>query len=96
MQRVARFEHPEVREIAPTHHCVLRFRQRRPVRERGTEAVAVALIAVLEDADISRWPPAWALGDRRAGLWAVNGELAFPLEPGGAPGRWVATTCLAR
>jgi hypothetical protein len=96
MQRVARFEHPEVREVAPSHHCVLRFRQRRPVRERGAEAVAAALIAVLEDADISRWPPAWALSDRRTALWAVSGELAFPLEPGGAPGRWVATTCLAR
>ena len=47
MQRVARFEHPEVREVVPSHHCVVRFRQRRPVRERGSEAVAVALIAAL-------------------------------------------------
>ena len=96
MQRVARFEHPEVREVVPSHHCVVRFRQRRPVRERGSEAVAVALIAALEDADLSRWPPAWAISDRRTELWAVNGELAFPLERGGAPGRFVATTCLAR
>ena len=96
MQRVARFEHPEVREVVPSHHCVVRFRQRRPVRERGSEAVAVALIAALEDADLSRWPPAWAISDRRTELWAVNGELAFPLERGGSPGRFVATTCLAR
>ena len=96
MQRVARFEHPEVREVVPSHHCVVRFRQRRPVRERGSDAVAVALIAALEDADLSRWPPAWAISDRRTELWAVNGELAFPLERGGAPGRFVATTCLAR
>jgi hypothetical protein len=96
MQRIARQDHPEVREIVPSHHCVVRFRQRRPVRERGAEAVAEALIGVLEQADISRWPPAWAVRDRHTELWAVNGELAFPLEGGGAPGRFVATTCLAR
>jgi hypothetical protein len=96
MQRIARLDHPEVREIAPSHHCVVRFRERRPVRERGSEAVAEALIAALRDADISRWPPAWAVGDRQTELWAVNGELAFPLERGGAPGRFVATTCLSR
>jgi hypothetical protein len=96
MQRVARLDHPEVREVVPSHHCVVRFRQRRPVRERGAEAVAVALLEVLEGADVSRWPPAWAISDRRTELWAVNGELAFPLERGGAPGRYVATTCLSR
>ena len=96
MQRVAHLDHPEVREIAPSHHCVVRFRQRRPVRERGTEAVADALIAVLADADVSRWPPAWAASDRHTELWAVSGDLAFPLERGGAPGRFVATTCLSR
>jgi hypothetical protein len=32
MQRIARLSHPEVREIVPSHHCVVRFRQRRPVR----------------------------------------------------------------
>jgi hypothetical protein len=96
MLRVARLEHPEVREIVPSHHCVVRFRQRRPVRERGSQAVAEALILVLQDADVSRWPPAWAVNDRRTPMWAVNGELAFPLEPSGAPGRYVATTCLGR
>ncbi|MGZ5338442.1 MAG: hypothetical protein ACXWEE_02415 [Thermoleophilaceae bacterium] len=96
MQRVAQVDHPEVREIVPSHHCVVRFRQRRPVRERGSEAVAEALMAALRDADVSRWPPAWAVNDRYTELWAVNGELAFPLEPSGAPGRFVATTCLSR
>jgi hypothetical protein len=96
MQRVARIDHPEVREVVPSHHCVLRFRQRRPVRDRGSEAVAIALIAALEAADVSRWPPPWAVNDRHTALWAVSGELAFPLEFGGAPGRYVATTCLSR
>ena len=85
MQRVARFDHPEVREVVPSHHCVVRFRQRRPVRERGGEAVADALIVAVEDSHVTRWP-----------LWAVNDELAFPLERGGSPGRYVATTCLSR
>jgi hypothetical protein len=96
MQRVARLDHPEVREVVPSHHCVVRFRQRRPVRERGSEAVVDALIAVLADADVTRWPPGWAINDRDTELWAVNGELAFPLERSAAPGRYVATTCLAR
>jgi len=96
MQRVAQIHHPEVREIVPSHHCVLRFRQRRPVRERGTDAVADALIAALEDSDVSRWPPAWAVNDRATELWAVSGDLAFPLQRSGSPGRFVATTCLSR
>ena len=96
MRRVARLDHPEVREIVPSHHCVVRFRQRRPVLERGGEAVADALIAALEDSHVTRWPPAWAVSDQRTELWAVNGELAFPLERGGTPGRYVATTCLSR
>ena len=86
MQRIARIDHPEVREIVPSHHCVLAFAS--AARERaGAEAVAEALIAVLEGSDVSRWPPAWAMSDRRTDLWAVNGALAFPLERGGAPGR---------
>jgi hypothetical protein len=96
MQRVAYLDHPEVREVVPSHHCVLRFRQRRPVRERGTVAVTDALMDALRHADVSRWPPAWAVNDRYTELWAVSGELAFPLEPSGAPGRFVATTCLSR
>ncbi|MBA2630951.1 MAG: hypothetical protein H0U84_08010 [Thermoleophilaceae bacterium] len=96
MQRVARLDHPEVREVVASHHCVLRFRQRRPVRERGAEAVADALIEALEHSDVSGWPPAWALSDRAIGLWAVAADLAFPLERTDVPGRWLATTCLSR
>jgi hypothetical protein len=96
VKRVARIEHPEVHEIVPSHHCVVRFRQRRPVRERGAEAVAEALVAALEHADVSRWPPAWAVSDRYTELWAVNGSLAFPLERSDRHGRYVATTCLSR
>jgi hypothetical protein len=96
MQRVAQLDHPEVREVVPSHHCVVRFRQRRPVRERGGEAVAEALIAALEESHVTRWPPAWAVSDQYTDLWAVNEELAFPLERSGTPGRYVATTCLSR
>lgn len=53
-------------------------------------------MAALEDADVSRWPPAWAVSDRRTDLWAVNGSLAFPLERSDRHGRYVATTCLSR
>ena len=80
----------------PSHHCVVRFRQRRPVRERGADVVAEALVATLEHADVSRWPPAWAISDRHTDLWAVNGTLAFPLERSDRSGRYVATTCLSR
>ena len=96
MQRIARIDHPEVREIAPSHHCVIRFRQRHPIRAPGGEVVADALIATLEDADVSGRPPAWAVSDRRTELWAINGELAFPLERTDRPGRYLATTCLVR
>ena len=95
MQRIARIDHPEVHEIVPSHHCVVRFRQRRPVNQRGGEAVAEALIAALEDADVSRWPPGWAVSDRHTDLWAVSGKLAFPLERSERRGRYVATTCLS-
>lgn len=96
MQRVAHIDHPEVHEIVPSHHCVVRFRQRRPVRERGADVVAEALIVALQGADVSRWPPAWAVSDRRTELWAVNDQLAFPLERSSSHGRYVATTCLSK
>jgi hypothetical protein len=96
VQRVAYLHDPDVREVVPSHHCVVRFRQRRPVSERGVVAVADALIAALEDAHVTRWPPAWAVSDRHTELWAVSGSLAFPLQPSGAPGRYVALTCLGR
>ncbi|HEY6781401.1 MAG TPA: hypothetical protein VI111_10625 [Thermoleophilaceae bacterium] len=96
MQRVARTDHPEVREIVPSHHCVVRFRQRYPIRGPGGAVVADALIAALEDADVSGWPPAWAVSERRTPLWAVTDDLAFPLERTDRPGRYLATTCLTR
>jgi hypothetical protein len=36
------------------------------------------------------------VSDRHTELWAVSGELAFPLERTDRPGRWLATTCLSR
>lgn len=89
-------EHPEAREIVPSAHCVQRFRQRMPIREPGGHAVAVALRASLEAADVSGWPPAWAVSDRPAELWAVDRDLAYPLARTPTPGRWLAVTCLSR
>lgn len=93
---VAHTEHPEARELVPSDHCVLRFRQRSPVRAAGTAAVLDALLATLEAADVSGWPPGWAVSDRPARLWAVSGDCAFPLQPTSRPGRWLAVTCLRR
>jgi hypothetical protein len=92
----ARNESPEAPEIVPSAHCVKRFRERMPVRAPGLEDVATALLAALEDADVTRWPPGWAVTDRPAPLWAISGDLAFPLAPTGLPGRWLAVTCLRR
>ena len=92
----ARNESPEAPEIVPSAHCVKRFRERMPVRAPGIEEVAAALLAALEAADVTRWPPGWAVSDRPAPLWAISGELAFPLAPTGLPGRWLAVTCLRR
>lgn len=96
MNVVARTEHPEAPEIVASAHCVQRFRQRMPVREPGADAVATALRAALEDADVSRWPPAWAVSDRPSELWAATADLAFPLARTPMPGRWLAVTCLPR
>ncbi|HWI22310.1 MAG TPA: hypothetical protein VNT22_06810 [Baekduia sp.] len=96
MRRTARTEHPEAREIVPSAHCIARFRQRSPVREPGVDEVMTALIAALEDADISAWPPAWAVSDTPAPLWASTPELAFPLARTAEAGRWLAVTCLRR
>lgn len=92
----AHIEHPAVAEIVPSAHCVQRFRQRSPVRTAGIAAVAAALLAALETADVSAWPPAWAVSDRPAPLWAATGDLAFPLAPTDRRGRWLAVTCLRR
>ena len=93
---VARTDHPEAPEIVPSAHCVHRFRQRMPIRDPGTEVVAGALIAALEDSHISHWPPAWAVSDRSAELWAFTSDLAFPLARTSTRGRWLAVTCLPR
>lgn len=92
----ARIEHPEVAEIVPSAHCVQRFRQRSPVRAAGIAAVAASLLAALESADVSGWPPAWAVSDRSAPLWAATADLAFPLAPTDRRDRWLAVTCLRR
>jgi hypothetical protein len=92
----ARNDHPDATEIVPSAHCVRRFRERMPVRAPGLAEVARALLDALEAADITRWPPAWAVSDRPAVLWAIAGDLAFPLTPTDAPGRWLAVTCLRR
>jgi hypothetical protein len=93
---IARNESPEAPEIVPSAHCVKRFRERMPVRAPGLEEVAVALLAALEAADVTRWPPGWAVTDKPSPLWAISGDLAFPLAPTGLPGRWLAVTCLRR
>ncbi len=86
-------DHPEVRTIQPTWHCLLRFRQRvRPAV--GTDAALEGLTRTLRDADVSVWPPPWAAG-QEAPRWATSGPWAFPLVPGGQPGTWTAPTCLA-
>ncbi len=93
---VARTGHPEAPEIVPSDHCLVRFRARAPWRDAGVEAAAAALIASLEAADVSRWPPGWAVSDRDTERWAVDGDLAYPLTPTARPGRWLAVTCLRR
>ena len=86
--------HPEVASIQPTWHCLLRFRQRaRPAT--GTDGAIDALRATLADATVDVWPPPWAAG-QQAPRWAVAGPFAFPLEPDGAGGGWLAVTCLTR
>lgn len=96
LRRTARTGHPVAREIVPSDHCVVRFRQRSPIREPGSEVVMDALIEALEAADISSWPPAWAVSDTPAELWAATPDLAFPLTRTGEDGRWLAVTCLRR
>lgn len=90
--------HRDVREIVPSAHCVQRFRRRMPIRVAGIAPVAQALLDILEGADVTGWPPGWAVSDRSAALWAVGvgDELAFPLAPSGTDGRWIALTCLRR
>jgi hypothetical protein len=88
-------DHDEVRAIQPTWHCLLRFRQR-VVLPPGTDAAVAALRASLERTDLTRMAPGWIAGrDRGAQMWALDGDLAYPLTrgPGGV---WTAPTCLRR
>ena len=89
-------DHPEARAIVPSAHCVQRFRQRMPIRQPGSAQVLAGLREAFEHADISAWPPAWAVSDSPAELWAVHGDVAFPLARTAEPGRWLAVTCLRR
>jgi hypothetical protein len=92
----ARTGHPEAPEIVPSAHCVKRYRERMPVRSPGSDEVIAGLMAALEAADVTHWPPGWAVSDRPAVLWAISGDLAFPLTRTDVPGRWLAVTCLRR
>jgi hypothetical protein len=93
---VAHTEHPEARELVPSDHCLLRFRERMPVRAPGGSTPAALLLELLAEADIHGWPPGWAVSERPAPLWAVAADLAFPLACTPTPGRWLAVTCLRR
>lgn len=93
---VVHTEHPEARELVPSDHCLLRFRERMPVRAAGAQAPAAMLLEVLAEATITAWPPGWAVADRPARLWALADPLAFPLAPTASDGRWLAITCLRR
>ena len=87
--------HDEVRTIQPTWHCLLRFRQRVEL-EPGTDAAVEALRASLERADLTRMAPGWLAGrERETPMWAIDGDLAYPLSrgPGGV---WTAATVLKR
>ncbi len=79
-----------------SEHCVLRFRKRGRIRTPGIDAVGEALQHTFEEADITRWAPTWVDTNRQTQLWALHEDLAFPLTPAGAPGSWLATTCLVR
>jgi hypothetical protein len=94
--RVFRPDHPEVSEIIASEHCVLRFRKRRRIRAAGLDVLSDALHEAFEEADLTRWAPTWVDTDRRTEMWALLGDLAFPLAPSGEPGVWLATTCLVR
>jgi hypothetical protein len=87
---------PQAPEIVPSDHCVKRYRERMAVRTPGLDDVVTALVRTLEDAIITRWPPGWAVTDRPPDLWAIAGELAFPLASTDRPGRYLAVTCLRR
>jgi len=87
--------HDEVRAIQPTWHCLLRFRQRVSL-PAGTDAATTALRESLDRADLTRMAPSWIAGrDRGTQMWALDGDLAYPLTPGPG-GTWTAATVLSR
>lgn len=90
----ARTGDPLAPEIVPSDHCIARYRERMPIRTPGVDEVVRELIATLEGAVITRWPPAWAVSDRPTELWAVASDLAFPLVATPTTGRFLAITCL--
>jgi len=89
-------DHPEVREVIASEHCVHRFRKRMRIRTPGAEAVERELQRAFEKADITHWAPAWVASDHPTQLWALVDDIAFPLVPAGQPGGWLAATCLVR
>ena len=93
---VARIEHPEVHEIVASAHCIARFRQRMPIRTPGAQEVLDGVVAALEQADVMRWPPAWAHSVRQRRWWAVSGDLAFPLQRDRTAPAASGDTCLRR
>jgi hypothetical protein len=87
--------HPDVEVIQPTWHCLLRFRQRSSL-PAGTDAAIAALEATLAAATITTRPPRGITGrGEPAALYAVSGRHAFPLQPAGERGVWLAPTCLS-
>ena len=87
--------HDEVRFVQPTWHCLLRFRQRVKLPP-GTDVAVSALRESLERAHLTRMPPGWIAGrESGAALWAVDGDLAYPLNQSGA-GEWTAATVLKK
>ena len=87
--------HPEVARIQPTFHCLLRFRQRVKLPP-GTDVAIERLTESLDRADLTAMAPAWLAGrERGARMWALDGDLAFPLTQSGG-GTWTATTCLRK
>jgi hypothetical protein len=87
--------HDDVRVIQPTWHCLLRFRQRVDVA-LGTDAAVAALRESLDRADLTRMAPGWLAGrDSGPQMWAIDGDLAYPLSPGPG-GTWTAATVLRR
>jgi hypothetical protein len=88
-----RIDHPEVHAIQPTWHCLQRFRERQRFAP-GVDTAVELLAAALHEAQITTRPPRGVRTRGDWSLWAVAGDLAFPLTPGPGPGTYTAPTCL--